>query len=124
MVDAMGMFSVDVMGDEGAMVMFSLMMGEGEEMMEYMASSMEDVMVGMRGDLKRADLAAFTDEANIPPTPVPTKTADEEREAMRGPTGPRGPAGPEGPAGPPGEDGHDGHDGACRSGRPRRPRRC
>lgn len=47
-VDAMGMFSIDVEGAEGAMVSFSLemMMGEGEdaEMMMYDATSMEEVM--------------------------------------------------------------------------------
>ena len=118
-VDAMGRFEVDVEGEMGAMVTFSLemMMGEGEdaEMMMYSAGSMEEVMVGMRGDLKRADLMAYTSE-QIKPTP--TKTAAQEMEAMRGPRGatgsqgPQGEPGPQGEQGPPGEDGHDGHDGA------------
>ena len=57
-VDAMGRYSVDVEGDEGAMVMFSLSMGEGEAMMEYPASSDADVMVGSPGDVKPANLMA------------------------------------------------------------------
>ena len=111
MVDAMGMFSVDVEGDEGAMVMFSFMMGEGDDMMEYSASTMADVMVGMAGGLERADLMAYSSDAA---RPTPTKTAAQQMEAMRGPrgsTGPRGEQGEPGPQGPPGEDGHDGHDG-------------
>ena len=115
MVDAMGMYSVEVEGDEGAMITFSLemMMGEGEdaEMMMYMADTMEDVMVGMTGNVKRADLMAYTDPSLQPP-PAPTKTAAEEREAMRGPSGPRGPGGPPGEAGAPGLDGAPGADGA------------
>ena len=123
MVDAMGMFSVDVEGEEGAMVMFSFMMGEGDAMMEYSASSMMDVMVGMAGDLERADLMAYSSDAA---KPTPTKTAAQQMEAMRGPRGAtgsqgpqgepgpmgeQGPAGPAGPAGPEGPEGHDGHDG-------------
>ena len=116
MVDAMGMYSVEVEGDEGAMITFSLerMMGEGEdaEMMMYMADTMEDVMVGMTGDVKPADLMAYTDPS-LQPTPAPpAMTAEEEREAMRGATGPRGPGGPPGEAGAPGIDGAPGADGA------------
>ena len=109
MVDAMGMFQVDVDGDEGAMVMFSLMMGEGDEMMEYSAMSMEEVMVGMRGDLERADLMAFSSEQAVP---TPTKTAAQEMEAMRGPRGATGSQGPQGEPGPQGEQGPAGADGA------------
>ena len=124
MVDAMGMFSVDVEGEEGAMVMFSFMMGEGDAMMEYSASSMMDVMVGMAGDLERADLMAYSSDAA---KPTPTKTAQQQMEAMRGPRGAtgsqgpqgdpgpmgeQGPAGPPGPQGPAGSDGSDGSDGA------------
>ena len=121
MVDAMGMFEVDVMGDEGAMVMFSFMMGEGEGMMMYDAMSMNEVMVGMRGDVQRADLMAFSSDAA---RPTPTKTAAQEMESMRGPrgaTGARGADGEPGPAGPAGATGP-----ACwprRTCRPRWPRR-
>ncbi len=111
MVDAMGMFSIDVEGEEGAMVTFSLeMMGEGEdaEMMMYNAMSANEVMVGMRGDLKRADLMAFSSDAAVP---TATPTAAEEMEAMRGPRGATGARGPQGEQGPPGEDGADGTDG-------------
>ena len=125
MVDAMGRFSVDVEGEEGAMVMFSFMMGEGDAMMEYSASSMMDVMVGMAGELTRADLMAYSSDAA---RPTPTKTAAQEMEAMRGPrgaTGPRGEqgepgpqgeqgnAGPPGPRGPAGSDGSDGAAGSA-----------
>ncbi len=105
MVDAMGMFSIDVEGEEGAMVTFELMMGEGEEMMMYDAMSANEVMVGMRGDLKRADLMAFSSDAAIP---TATPTAAEEMEAMRGPRGATGARGPQGEQGPAGADGSDG----------------
>ena len=44
-----GRFEVAISPDaeEGAMIMFSLMMGEGDEMMEYMAKADTDVMAGM-----------------------------------------------------------------------------
>ena len=97
MVGMDGMFSVDVDGDEDAMVMFSLMMGEGDAMMEYMASSDMDVMIGMRGDvLGPVMLTTYSDPSNVPATPVPTKTDEEMMEAMRGERGPRGPAGADG----------------------------
>ena len=104
MVDEDGMFQVDLEGEMDSMVMFTLKMGEGEEAMEYMASTMDmegmmtDVMIGMMGDVEGPImLGAYTDPANVPPTAVPTKTAEEQMEAMRGPRGRRGAQGDPGP---------------------------
>ena len=60
MVDAWGIFSVDIEGDEGATLTFVLIVGEGESAMTYMAETMVDVTVGMPGDLMRVDLMAFS----------------------------------------------------------------
>ena len=84
-----GRFSVDVMGEEGAMVMFSLMMGEGDEMMEYMADSDAEVMVGMPGDIQMANLMAFTDDS-ARPTAVPPTRSPQPASRPRWPQGPHG----------------------------------
>ena len=119
-----GAFSVNIKDAAmGAMVTFALMMGEGDEAMEYMAMSQEDVMIGMPGG--RSDItnlmASSTGDVMMP---GPTKTAEETAAAMRGPTGPRGPqgeagtdgadgaAGARGPDGAAGSSGADGSDGA------------
>ena len=71
MVGMDGMFMIDVDGEMDSMVMFSLMMGEGEEMMSYMASSDEDD----GGHEGRGSCSRLM-------TPVPpTKTPQEEMEA-------------------------------------------
>ena len=57
-----GKFAVDVMGEQGAMIMFEFMMGEGDEAMMYMtASEPGEVMVGMPGVPKIANLMAQGD---------------------------------------------------------------
>ena len=96
-----GRFSVDVMGEEGAMVMFSLMMGEGDEMREYMADSDADVMVGMPGDIKMANLMAYSDAAARPAAVPPTRSPAQ----LRGPAGPKGEPGEAGAAGSAGSAG-------------------
>ena len=107
-----GMFQVDLDGEMESMVMFSLMMmGEGEDAMamEYMAASDQDVMVGMKGDIKGPImLSAYTSE-ELQPTATPT--AEEMMEAMRGPRGARGAQGPQGDPGPQGEPGAPGEQG-------------
>ncbi len=118
MVGMDGMFMVDVDGAMDSMIMFSLMMGEGDEMMTIMASSTDmnmmpvDVMVGMRGQIEGPImLTAYTSE-ELQPTPVPpTKTAAEQMEAMRGDRGPRGPQGDQGDPGPQGDPGAKGDTG-------------
>ena len=50
--DTVGMFQIDLDDEMDSMVMFTLMMGEGDAMMEYMASSDQDMMIGMMGDVK------------------------------------------------------------------------
>ena len=109
MVGMNGMFNdLEIEGAEpGAMLMFSVMMGEGDAMMEYMASTDEDVMVGMQAEIGGpVTVMAFTTEAA---KPTPTKTAAQQMEAMRGPRGATGAQGPEGPAqGEPGADVQDG----------------
>ena len=62
--------------------MISLMMGEGDEAMEYMAMTDEDVMIGMSGDLKMADLMAYSGDAPDPAA-VPGPHADR-RAGARG----------------------------------------
>ena len=122
-----GAFSVNIKDAAmGAMVTFALMMGEGDEAMEYMAMSQEDVMIGMPGGRSGITnlMASSTGDVMMP---GPTKTAAETAAAMRGPTGPRGPQGEagtdgadgtdgtngaRGPAGPAGSDGSDGANGA------------
>ena len=78
-------------GNQGDTLMISLMMGEGDEAMEYMAMTDEDVMIGMSGDSMMADLMAYSGEQPDPAaTPAPTLTAAQERAAMRGPSGLQG----------------------------------
>ena len=48
-------------GNVGDTVMISLIMGEGDEMMEYMASTDGDVMIGPPGGSMMVDLMAFSD---------------------------------------------------------------
>ena len=51
--DAMGHYRLLIGdGNPGDTVMISLMMGEGDEMMEYMASTDGDVMIGASGESK------------------------------------------------------------------------
>ena len=90
----MGQYQIQITGGSpGDTLMISLMMGEGDEAMEYMAMTESDVMIGQPGT--RPDglvsLMAYTGDQ---PVIEPTKTAAEEMEAMRGRTGPRGPGGP------------------------------
>ena len=94
--------------------MFSLMMGEGDDAMEYMATTAEAVIRGPGGDLKKdVDLMAYSGDApDPPPTAAPTLTAAQERAAMRGPSGLQGVAGEQGAAGEPGAAGADGAAGA------------
>ena len=117
-----GRFEVDISPDteEGAMIMFSLTMGEGDEMMEYMAKAYTDVMVGMSSDIKLAKLTAYSDDSKWP-TPVPPTRSPVQMRGSPGPAGAdgadgsagaRGPVGPVGPAGADGADGSDGSDGA------------
>ena len=47
-------------GNVGDTVMISLIMGEGDEMVEYMASTDGDVMIGASGDVMMVDLMAFS----------------------------------------------------------------
>ena len=126
MMDTIGM--VDVMADgsflfivednKGKTATFSLTMGEGDDMMEYKAESMQEVMIGE--DSEGVMLEAMT--GAVPPTRTPVQVTD----SMRGPRGPQGlpgeagaageagPAGaagargPVGPVGPAGADGNDG----------------
>ena len=124
--DAMGHYRLMIDGGgQGDTVMISLMMGEGDEAMEYMAMTDEDVMIGTSGERMMADLMAYSGEQPDPTAvPAPTLTAAQERAAMRGPTGRQGAQGEAGPAGadgadgaagasgPAGADGSDGADGA------------
>ena len=74
--------------------MISLMMGEGDEAMEYMAMTDEDVMIGTSGDSMMADLMAYSGDAARPP-------ADRGPHADRR-AGARGHARPERAPGSPG----------------------
>ena len=50
-----GKFSVDVMGETGAMIMFEFMTGEGDEAMMYkVMSEPGEVMIGALSDVKRS----------------------------------------------------------------------
>ena len=97
-------------GREGDAVTISLMMGEGDEAMEYMAMTDQEVVVGLSGERMFADLMAYTGDA--PDPPAPTLTAAEEREAMRGPSGRQGLQGFQGSPGDPGVQGEVGPPGA------------
>ena len=74
-----GKFAIDVMGEMGAMIMFEFMMGEGDEapMMYKVTSDPGEVMVGMAGVPKIANLMAMGDGLMVTPpkpgeTPKPT----------------------------------------------------
>ncbi len=106
-------------GEEGDTLMLSLMTGEGEEAMEYMAMTEEDVMKGTAGDRMMLDLMAHSGEPPSPTaTPAPTLTEAQMRAQMRGPRGlkgdkgEQGEPGPEGPAGEAGARGPSGPAGA------------
>ena len=118
--DAMGHYRLLIGdGNPGDTVMISLMMGEGDEMMEYMASTDGDVMIGASGESKMADLMAYSGEQPAPTAmPRPTKTAEQmidERVRSAVAAAARNievPAGEPGPAGADGADGDDGRGGA------------
>ena len=142
-VDDQGNFSILVDdGEADAMLSFSIKMGEGDEAMEYMAESAMDVMIGGSGEASdMVMLAAYSDPDNRPAPAAPTKTAQQEMEAMRGPqgrpgstaapgemgpqgeTGAKGNTGARGPAGPDGAKGDTGDAGPSRRHRLRRQRR-
>lgn len=118
MVGMDGRFEAEITGGNmGDTVMFSLMMGEGDAMMEYMAETDGDVMIGARGDLAMANLMAYSGPQTRPTAVPPTRTPAQ----LRGPAGPAGAdgadgadgaPGPRGPAGPAGSDGAAGADGS------------
>ena len=120
-----GSFRVDVEGEMGAMIMFSLsMMGEDGEAMKYMAEADREVMVGEAGVIKAANLMASSDTpAGSTPTPMPPPTKSDDqiitekvntavRNAMRNMQPEPGPAGADGADGADGEDGAAGAAGA------------
>ena len=76
-----GSFRVDVEGEMGAMIMFSLsMMGEDGEAMKYMAEADREVMVGEAGVIKAANLMASSDTpAGSTPTPMPPPTKSDDQ---------------------------------------------
>ena len=113
-VDDQGNFSILVDdGEADAMLSFSIKMGEGEEAMEYMAESTMDVMIGGSGEASdMVMLAAYSDPDNRPAPAAPTKTAEQEMEAMRGPQGRPGSTAAPGEMGPQGEPGAKGNTGA------------
>ena len=118
--DAMGHYRLLIGdGNPGDTVMISLMMGEGDEMMTYTASTDGDVMIGASGESKMADLMAYSGEQPAPTAmPRPTRTTEQmidERVRSAVAAAVRNievPAGEPGPAGADGADGDDGDDGA------------
>ena len=79
-----GKFSVDVMGEQGAMIMFEFMMGEGDEAMMYMtASEPGEVMVGMPGVPKIANLMAQGDGMMVMPASPPPPAPPQSRRCSR-----------------------------------------
>ena len=121
--DEMGRYLLMIdRGREGDTVMISLTMGEGDEAMEHMTMTEEDVMIGLSGERRFADLMAYTGDP--PPAAAPTMTAAQEHQARRGPRGFQGLQGTQGeaglagaegtggPAGPAGADGSAGPSGA------------
>ena len=63
----MGQYRLQITeGNPGDTVMISLMVGEGDEAMEYMAMSEQDVMIGTPGALDVVDLMAYTGVAPRP----------------------------------------------------------
>ena len=79
-----GKFSVDVMGEMGAMIMFEFMTGEGDEAMMYkVMSEPGEVMVGMPGVPKIASLMAQGDGMMMMPKPdEPAKPAPTARPVV------------------------------------------
>ena len=69
-----GKFSVDVMGEIGAMIMFYFLVGEGDEAIEYMATTERDVTVGPPGVPKIVNLIAYSDAT---PAPITDECVDE-----------------------------------------------
>ena len=138
----MGQYRLQIMGgNPGDTVMISLMMGEGDEAMTYTAKAdVGDIMIGSAGDLKKADLMAYSGEQPAPTAmPRPTRTMEQmidERvrssvaaavrnievpagepgadgaDGAAGSDGARGPAGAAGSAGSAGAAGADGADGS------------
>ncbi len=110
----MGQYRLQITGGNvGDTVMISLMMGEGEEAMEYMAMTEGDVMIGEPGASpdEMVDLMAYSGE-QPDPTAAPTVPPTVDVRGPRGIQGPAGPAGEAGPAGADGADGPAGDDGA------------
>ena len=98
-------------GNQGDTVMISLMMGDGDEAMEYMAMADEDVMIGSPGASAEGmvNLMAYSGEPPEPTaTPAPTPDATQTAESLRGPRGLQGEQGAQGEPGPAGADGADG----------------
>ena len=69
-----GKFSVDVTGEMGAMIMFYFQVGEGDEAIQYMATTDRDVTVGLPGVPKIVNLMAYS---GGPPVPIPDECVDE-----------------------------------------------
>ena len=71
-LDAMGHYRLLITGgSQGDTVMIYLIMGEGDEAMEYLAMTDEDVMIGTSGDSKMVDLMAFSGEPPATPSTDP-----------------------------------------------------
>ena len=69
--DAMGHYRLLITdGNPGDTVMISLLMGEGDEAMEYMAMTDEDVMIGPSGGSMMVDLMAFSTTRSFSATTV------------------------------------------------------
>ena len=106
-------------GNVGDTVMISLMMGEGDDAMQYTATTDADVMIGQPGASPdgMVSLMAYTGDAPDPTaTPAPTPNATQIAISNRGPRGLQGepgPAGADGAAGAAGADGGRGPAGAA-----------
>ena len=71
-LDAMGHYRLLITGgSQGDTVMIYLIMGEGDEAMEYLAMTDEDVMIGASGERMMADLMAFSGEPPATPSTDP-----------------------------------------------------
>ena len=69
--DAMGHYRLLIEGgDHGATVVIFLIVGEGDERMEYMAMTEEDVMIGASGESKLVDLMAYSAARSFSETTV------------------------------------------------------
>ena len=69
-----GKFSVDVIGEIGAVIMFYFWVGEGEEAIQYKATTEGDVTVGPPGVPKIVNLIAYSD---APSAPISDECVDE-----------------------------------------------